>query len=144
MLKLRKIHSMKYLLFISFIFLFSQTSFAKSNDTTYHYRVLIEFKSICCGTPNEAPLLKYIKKIKRDCHIKKIVAYKISPLGKEGEYDLGFPCKGMSSQQKRTFITGLKKIVPTLKDKGTATILENYSIKNSELPVQIQIKKITY
>lgn len=122
----------------------SISTFAKSKDTTLHYRILIEFKSFCCGTPSDSLLVRYIKKTKKNCNFKKIYAYKIYPLGKEGEYSLGFTLKGMTLQQRKNFIAGAKKIVPKMKDKGSVILLENQTLKSSQLPPNINIEKISF
>ena len=135
---------MKSLLLICLFAIISTTSFGESKDTILRCRILIEFKSFCCGTPSDSPLVKYINKTKRNFHFKKISAYKIYPLGKEGEYSLGFTLKGMTVKQKRVFIAGLKKLTPKMKDKGSAVLLENQTIESSQLPPNVKIDKVSF
>ena len=57
----------------------------------------------------------------------------IGPMGKEGEYYLAFRLKEFSKTQKIKFIQQLKKIAPTMVDKGSAEIKENVVINKADL-----------
>jgi len=105
-----------------------------SAQSTKNYRVAVAFRSICCGVPNSEPLLNYIKDFKATEKVKKMIRYDhIGPLGKEGEYSMGFSLEELCRRDRKKFIAGLKVIVPTLKDKGTASVEENYMLDASSL-----------
>jgi hypothetical protein len=109
-------------------------SIAASAQSTKNYRVAVAFRSICCGVPSNEPLLDYVRDFKANEKVKKMIHYDhIGPLGKEGEYSMGFDLKELCRRDRKKFIAGLKIIVPTLKDKGTASVEENYMLDAASL-----------
>jgi uncharacterized protein YegL len=85
---------------------------------------------MCCGVPSSDPLFSAIKAFKKKNNIKKAIAYSnIGPLGKEGEYMLGFTLSELTKKQKTAFIGMVKKIVPTMKEQGSASAEENVTIE---------------
>jgi hypothetical protein len=117
---------------------------ASFTDSTLNYPIVVKFQSICCGVPSASPLEKMISTFKRKQHLKKISAYKIGPLGREGEYVLAFPLLEMSIKKRQKFIGKVKTIVPKMKDKGNAEFEINYSTNTSSLPSSVNIEKIFY
>ena len=97
------------------------------------YPVVVSFLSMCCGVPDSKPVMELIKSFKKQNRIKRIAVDSIGPMGKEGEYYLAFRLKEMSKSQKIKFIQQLKKIAPTMKDRGTASIIENMLVDKSTL-----------
>lgn len=97
------------------------------------YPVLVSFNSICCGVPDSGPIMKLVNTFKKQNRIKHIVADNIGPMGKEGEYYLAFRLKELNKTQRIKFIQQLKKIAPTMLDKGTADIKENISVDKAGL-----------
>lgn len=112
------------ILLIGFAALFTSTAVAR--QTTY--TVLLSFKSSCCGVPSDEPLMKMIKKFKKQYHLKSISADHIGPMGREGEYYLGFRLKEMNKVQKAAFIKQLDKLVPLMKDRGAVSVERNYNV----------------
>jgi len=117
---------------------------AQTKDSIIQYPIVIEFHSVCCGVPSQTPLVSFIKKFKRTNKIKKINVYKISPLGKEGEYNLAFKLSEFNLTKKKMFIKKLKQIVPTLKDNGMAVLNENVEVDLSSYPSNVSIERIFY
>lgn len=105
---------MKRILFFLLLTMFTSNSlFAQAKTNTY--TVAISFNSKCCGVPDAKPLFEEITKFKKLNKIKSITYDNIGPLGREGEYMIGFSLKELSKKQKVAFTTLMKKIVPTLK-----------------------------
>lgn len=100
------------------------------------YPVVIQFNSECCGVPSDKPLKNYVKAFRKKYKIKKITALHVGPMGKEGEYWLAFSFKELSRKQAAVFTRGLKLITAKLKDRGSATLVENTAIVHSDLPVR--------
>lgn len=96
---------------------------AQTNIKTY--KVSVAFNSIGMGVPDEKPLADYIQKFKKTNKIKTISADRIGPLGREGEYKLGFSLKELKKAQQAAFIKGLKVVVSKMKDRGIAEVAEN-------------------
>lgn len=120
----------KFLLPIFFITIFVTAATAQKDS---QYPIVVSFNSMCCGVPGEGPLLKLISSFKKQNRIKHIAADNIGPMGKEGEYYLAFRLKELSKAQKLKFIQQLKKIVPTMVDKGSAEIKENVTVDKADL-----------
>jgi hypothetical protein len=106
--------------------LFLLTASASGRDTsTVKYAVLIRFSSECCGVPDNQPVYDYVRSFRKKYATKKIAAYRIGPLGREGEYDLAFTLKELSAKKRAAFIAGLKKVIAKLPGQGRAELLEN-------------------
>lgn len=112
------------------IALLTTAAYAQENIT---YPVVVSFNSMCCGVPDSGPVITLIKRFKKQHKIKRITADSIGPMGKEGEYYLAFSLKEMSKAQKIKFIQQLKRIAPTLKDQGSAEVIENLTINKADL-----------
>ena len=110
---------MKKLFLLLFVISLKATSFAQSKADTY--AVTINFGSVCCGVPDSKPLFDEIILFKKKNKIKTIAYEKTAPLGKEGEYMLGFMLKELNKKQKVLFIDLLKKAVPLLADKKNSS-----------------------
>jgi hypothetical protein len=117
---------------------------AQTKDSIIQYTVVIEFHSVCCGVPSQTPLFSFIKNFKKTNKIKKIRVFKISPLGKEGEYNLVFKLSEFNRAQKKMFIKKLKQIVPTLTDEGMAVLNENVEVNFSSYPSNVTFERIFY
>jgi len=108
----------------------SAAAFAQKQNT---YPVVVSFNSMCCGVPNDQPLMKLISSFKKQNKIKKMSVDKIGPMGREGEYYMAFRLNELNKAQKLKFIQQLKILVPTMKDKGSADVRENLAINKSDL-----------
>ncbi len=133
------------LLIGAFLLLFalqSSVPFPKQNMRTY--ALLIKFQSHCCGVPDEVPLKRYMQKFKKQQGMKRIVAYKIAPMGREGEYFIGFTLAGFTKKQKALFIKNMKQITANMKDKGSAVAETNVTLVKEDLPAQATTTKVLY
>lgn len=133
----------RILLCISLFFIGISTN-AQTKDSIVHYPIVIQFQSVCCGVPSEAPLISFIKTFKRNNKIKKITAYKIGPLGREGEYNVGFKLTELNSAQKKTFIKKIKLLMPKLNDKGLAVVNEMETINLTSYPANVSVERVKY
>ena len=120
------------------------TVYAQQKDSVLKYPLLIKFQSICCGVPDDAPLRKSIAQFKKKYKIKSMVAYRISPMRKEGDYDLGFPLSKLNAAKRTIFINQMTAVSKLMNDKGNATPELNSNILVSELPKRISIEKISF
>ncbi len=131
--------------FLSLFFLLLwHCGICQTKDSTLQYDIAVSFGSSCCGVPNAAPLQKAIVKFKKQQHIKKIRAERISPMGKEGEYIMGFKLQSLKPSQRKKMKRIIQSVAAKLKDKGYATTTENYIIELKQLPPQATIKKIYF
>ncbi len=123
-------------------FFFSVSLHAQQNKGTIIYPAVIQFQSECCGVPDDAPVRQFIRSFRKQQKIKKkLTAYHIGPMGKEGEYYLAFTLREMTKKQKKTFIKKLKVVTANLKDKGSASFAENLTIEREALPGRATIEK---
>ncbi len=119
------------------------TLMAQKQDSTV-YPVVVQFQSFCCGVPDDKPLKEFICTFKKQHKIKKITAWHIGPMGREGEYWLAFPLTEMNAQQADLFKQQVKAIAATLKDKGGAVVEENLIVNPADLSRGASFEKTRY
>lgn len=132
------------ILFCISLFFIGISTNAQTKDSIVRYPIVIQFQSVCCGVPSEAPLISFIKTFKRNNKIKKITAYKIGPLGREGEYNVGFKLTELNKAQKKSFIKKLKLLMPKLNDKGLAVVNEMETINLKSYPSNVSVERVKY
>ncbi|MEO6252619.1 MAG: hypothetical protein ABIO79_04905 [Ferruginibacter sp.] len=120
----------KIILSVFLITLFTIVTYAQKSN---FYPVVVSFNSMCCGVPDNAPVMKLVKDFKKKNRIKRMAVDNIGPMGKEGEYYLAFRLKELSRAQKIRFIQQLKKIAPTMIDKGSVEIKEDQVVNRADL-----------
>ncbi|MEN9963568.1 MAG: hypothetical protein RL582_663 [Bacteroidota bacterium] len=120
------------------------SSFSKKDTNFVTYPICLHFQSVCCGVPEEKILKSWIAGFKKKYGIKKIKAFQVGPLGREGEYDLYFSLKGLKQKTANKFKAGIKKIVPKMIDPGMVTLEENLELNTTNLPSSITIKQVKY
>jgi hypothetical protein len=121
------------------IFVMATNTNAQQKNT---YPVLVSFNSMCCGVPSNEPVMKLINNFKKQNKIKKVAVDSIGPMGREGEYYLAFRLKEFSKLQKIKFIQQLKKIVPTMKEQGSADVKENETVNKADLSSRVSVTVI--
>jgi len=131
-------------LFTILIIIFSQFVYAQQKDSLLSYPIAVKFQSICCGVPDGTPLRRMVLSFKKKNKLKHIASYHIGPLGREGEYIVGFPLEEMTQKQKNYFIKKIKMTVPKLKDKGKAIYEEPFSVSTHNLPSNLTIERIDF
>lgn len=119
-------------LFLSLLSLVLLATAAKAQKVIT-YPVVVSFNSMCCGVPDNGPVINLIKRFKKQNKLKVFTVDSIGPLGREGEYYLAFSLKSLSKAQRTRFIQQLNKIVPAMVDKGSASILENETVNMGDL-----------
>lgn len=102
----------------------------KNPKTATVYPVVVKFLSTGAGVPSDEPLKRSILAFKKKNKLKLIQATKIAPLGKEGEYYLGFEMNEMTVRQKKDFITSIRAVVAEMDDRGKAEFEQNVAYSN--------------
>ena len=120
----------KFILSIISIALLTIAAYAQKSNI---YPVVVSFNSMCCGVPDNAPVMKLIKNFKKQNRVKRMSVDSIGPMGREGEYYLAFRLKELSKAQKIKFIQQLKKIAPAMVDRGSVEIKENLVVNRADL-----------
>ena len=114
-------------------------AFAQS-DSSRNYKMVVSFNSFASGVPGSKPLTDYIAKFRKANKIKSISADRIGPLGREGEYKLAFSLKELTRKQRVLFISRVKKVVATMKERGSANVEENVVFLKADLPSRATIE----
>ena len=125
--------------FILSVFSIMLVTIAAHAQKSIFYPVVVSFNSMCCGVPDNAPVMKLISSFKKQNRIKRMAVDHIGPMGKEGEYYLAFRLKELSKAQKIKFIQQLKKLAPAMVDKGSAEIKEGLVVNKADLPARTTI-----
>jgi len=134
---------MKYsLLLTAIIVSISLSSFAQTKGKTT-YRIVVSFQSECCGVPSDSTIRSFVKTFKKQYRIKKITAYHIGPMGREGEYYLAFKLNELTRKQAANFIAKLKKIKKSGSDPGMLSFREAFEITAEEIPQRATTEKIS-
>jgi hypothetical protein len=136
LLKTNQSHMQRFILFLMIILL---SGLAVQAQKVNSYPVVVCFNSMCCGVPGEAPLINLVNRFKKQYRIRRMAAEQIGPMGREGEYYLAFRLQELRGVQKTRFIQQLKKLAPTMIDKGSVDIKENLLIKRSDLSPSVTI-----
>lgn len=95
------------------------------------FPLVVQFASFCCGVPSDTTIVNYVKRFKKNYKIKTISAYKLGPMGREGEYYLAFPLKELSKVQAKKFITEIKRVKIANGDKGAIHYESNYTVNDT-------------
>ena len=122
----------------------SSCLYAQHTDSIKSFPFVVKFQSVCCGVPNDSPLKKAINYFKKTNKLQKITATKIAPMGREGEYWIGFSLKELNRKQKSSFIRKMKTTTGKMKDKGYVACEENVKATIAELPSNIQFEEISF
>ena len=120
------------------------TTNVKAQNGSVTYPLVASFNSIGTGVPNDAPLVEYITCFKKSNKIKTIVASRIGPLGREGEYKLAFSLKEMNKALQACFIKGVEATAKKMNDRGSALITTNEKINFANLPARSAPVKTQY
>ena len=126
---------------IAFALLFTGILCAQSQKTVY--RFVVKFNSECCGVPSATPLINSVLKFKKKNNIKKLAYYKISPMGREGEYYMAFQLKELTEKKLVMFMKEINATVLKMKDKGSASTEENLVMDKESLSSRTTIVKKT-
>ena len=94
---------MKNLIFLFLTALSSCTATQKNEQY-----LIVDFSSICCGTPTEKPLLDHVKKFKKEKKLQNVDIWRESGLGREGEFALFISLDGLKKSQQAELINGIK------------------------------------
>ena len=123
------------LVITGFLFLgaFAQTDSARS------YKMVVSFHSFASGVPSSKPLADYIVKFKKANKIKSISAERIGPYGREGEYKLCFTLAELTKKQRKLFISRVKTVVATMKERGSADVQQDVTLLKDDMPAPATI-----
>lgn len=101
------------------------------------YDVYLGFHSIGTGTFSDKPLQDFLIHFENAQSVNITKIDRIGPLGREGEYALGFILQDFTENQKKLFVQELKQI-PWNSNKGSVeshiSIIENQKISEINKP----------
>jgi len=135
---------MKYkILITAFILTISQSLFAQTATKTI-YPLVISFNSECCGVPTDSAIRKFVADFKQKNKIKKIIATRIGPLGREGEYELAFTLTELSKKQAASFTSNIKSTKKLKTDKGSFTFEEKKEIDTETISKRARTTEVVF
>ncbi|MEO6490120.1 MAG: hypothetical protein ABIO04_09295 [Ferruginibacter sp.] len=130
-------------LFLIVLLTTSHTIFSQPIQKTV-YPVVISFHSECCGVPSDSSLRIFIDHFKKHYKIKRITADYIGPMGREGEYYLGFKLRELNKKQAGYFKTKVKKIKKLPGENGSLVVRLKMEIDPQSLPGRAASNKILF
>lgn len=125
------------------LFCTTQSLFAQEGTKTI-YPLVVSFHSQCCGVPSDSSVRIFIDSFKKENKVKKITAYEIGPLGREGEYDLAFTLSELTTKQAALFISTIKKVEKFPTDRGTFTFDEGKEIDKNAIPRRAKTTEVVF
>ncbi|HAN65314.1 MAG TPA: hypothetical protein DCQ34_03080 [Chitinophagaceae bacterium] len=116
----------------------------KNIPDSAQYSALLMFQSVCCGVPDQEPLDKSIRAFIKKEKLASVRAWKIGPMGREGEYYLVFDLRKWPDSRRNAFINILRNVSDQLKDPGHVSFEENYMIQKVDLPGRATMEPISW
>ncbi|CAN5887866.1 hypothetical protein BH11BAC4_BH11BAC4_27340 [soil metagenome] len=135
---------MKIKILITIIFLSILQSVMAQDSLKMTYPLVVSFESHCCGVPAETSLRSFITSYKKKYKIKKLIANRVGPMGREGEYYIAFTLKELNKKQMRDFISMAKKIKPLKSDKGAMSFKEYFEIDPANVPQRAKARTVVF
>lgn len=132
---------MKYKHLILSLLIFASASISAQSEGDRKFPLVVGFVSYCCGVPDNTPVINFAKSFRKKHKTKAISAYKIGPVGKEGEYYLAFPLKELNKSQAKIFIEEMEKVTVTPEDNGGIIYQKDFTIDNSHFSKSIAVKE---
>lgn len=102
------------------------------------------FQSVCCGVPDQEPLDKAIRAFKKKEKMTSLRAWKIGPMGREGEYYLVFDLEKWPASRRKKFMEILRVVSGKLKDPGHVNLEENYMMRKADLPGRATMEPVSW
>ena len=130
------------IIFSMFLLIFAGPLMAQKSDSVY--AAVIKFQSHCCGVPGDTPVRKFISSFRKKYKIKRMAAWHIGPMGREGEYYLAFHLRELNAKQKALFTSKLKIITGKLHDRGSAEFEENMKIEAANVSARTTFEKVIF
>ena len=121
--------------------MFASASISAQSRGDRKFPFVVGFVSYCCGVPDNTPVIDFTKSFRKKYKTKAISAYKIGPVGKEGEYYLAFPLKELSNSQAKNFIEEMEKVTVIPGDKGGVIYEREFTIDSSHFSKSIAVKE---
>lgn len=108
------------------------------------FALVIKFNSVCCGVPDEQPLRDVIHQIVSDEDESGFIGWKLSPMGKEGEYWICIQGdrKFRSLQSKLT--DAVSELAKQPQERGGISLDSNFVLQSSSIPQQAKWESIWF
>lgn len=100
------------------------------SQTNKNY-IIVDYSSICCGTPSEKPVMEFVKSFEKKNKLKSFEIFVERGLGKEGEHAFYIGTDNLSREHLKSLLDGLKK---------TISNQNNQRIKNRDGYVNLHAK----
>ena len=137
--------TMKSKLMILFFITASTAGYTQSTNSQ-KFPLVIQFASHCCGVPSDSTVINYINCFKKSNKIGSISAYRVGPMGREGEYYLAFPLDELNEKKARKFINDISCVTIAKDDKGGINFEKDFTIDNSRFskPVMTEANVVKF
>lgn len=135
-------YRMNLRIIISFFTIVLFTSLKAQQQDSTIYPIVIQFNSIGTGVPGDSALRSYITSFKKKNKVKKIKAFHIGPMGREGEYWLCFSLKELTPKQASVFKKEIKLIAEKPTERGLTVFVENMAIGKDQISGRRTISQV--
>jgi len=108
------------------------------------FPLVMQFNSYCCGVPDEQPIRDAIHELLIREKKSKLIAWKLAPMGKEGEYWICFEGDRRFFSMQSEFIESVTVFTKQSHDKGGISLDSNRIIDPVSLPKQAKWEKMNF
>jgi hypothetical protein len=106
--------------------------------------LVVQFNSFCCGVPDEQPLQEAIHQVLVNEKKSGILAWKLSPMGKEGEYWICFQTDRTFRSLKHKLIDAIEEVAKQPQERGGITLDSNLNFQQRSIPQQAKWESIWF
>ncbi len=105
---------------------------------------VVQFNSFCCGVPDQKPIRDAIHQVLINEGKSGILAWKLSPMGKEGEYWICFQTDRTFRSLKHKLIDAIDTVAKQPQERGGITLDSNFILNQSSIPQHAKWESIWF
>jgi hypothetical protein len=106
--------------------------------------IVLQFNSLCCGVPNEEGVYETIHELLKENDLSYLNAWKLSPMGKEGEYWICFENSRPLRIIKQELTIQLDSLSRVTHETGYLKLEQSFKINTTALPSQAKWERIVF
>jgi hypothetical protein len=108
------------------------------------FPLVMQFNSYCCGVPDEQPIRDAIHELLIREKKSKLIAWKLAPMGKEGEYWICFQSDRTYRSLQHKLIDAIEAVTMQRQERGGITLDSNIILQRTSIPQQAKWESIWF
>ncbi len=106
--------------------------------------IVLQFNSLCCGVPNDDAVKETIHELLKENDLNYLDGWKLSPMGKEGEYWICFENTRSLRKIKQELTIQLDSLCRANHETGYLTLEKSFKINTTALPSQAKWERMLF